>query len=202
MKKPFLAVVTFATIMFSACNGSTKGGADNDSIQSDSTIVEAVAVTDTLSSEVDADLPPEADVAEAPGQAEEKEVSAAKANANETVSNEAKDVPAQAASCEEKSSLAGVWLMQVSDVYDKDNNKIESSTTEKAVWEFTDKTVTVYEENDLNDGEALSYTLNGKQIKVKDVPFTFTIVKLTATTLVLRSSIYNDSYNVFTFKRE
>lgn len=202
MKKSFLAISTFAAIMFTACSGSTKGGADNDSIQNDTTVVEAVPVTDTLSTEAEAGLPAEAAVTEAPAQVEEKETPATKPVATEAVSKAEKDVTAPTASNVESPSLSGVWMMQISDMYDTDNNKIESSTSEKSVWEFTDKTVTVYDENDLNDGEPLQYTLSGKLLKVPGLPFSFTIVKLTETTLVLRSSKYNDSYSIFTFKRE
>ena len=155
MRKSILAIVAFAAVMFTACNGSTKSGTDSDSIQCDSVITETAIDTDTLSSDVSA----ETDQPEASVQTEEKTAPEKTKNA-EDVAGASQNAPSQPSANEGNASLAGIWLMQIADEYDANNKKVESSTTEKAVWEFTDKTVTVYSEDDLLDGQPLNYTLN------------------------------------------
>ncbi len=201
MKNYFLAFITFAAFVLAACSGTTKGGTETIPEENENAAVEVPAARDSITPDQATDVVEDLEVAEPTANPEVKEAEKVKPKSAETaVAEETQNTP-KASADEDKPSLFGVWAMKIADTYDTDNKKTECSTTESAVWEFTEKTVTVYEEDDLNDGQPLSYTLSGNVIKAKDVPFTFTIVKLTATTLVLRSSVYNDSYKIFTFSR-
>ena len=218
MKKNFYAIMSVATIMFIACNGNPKGVAADESPQCNDTanvVPSEMADTDTASSVQETAPMVESDVQETPVKAEEKakevtaqpkpveiEKAATKEEAAKVTETANQSTSTSSSEKEEKPSLVGTWVMQTTDIYNMSDEKVESQPSEGASWEFTDRTVTVHDEEDYLDGTALPYTLNGKQLKVQDITITFTVVQLTATKLVLRSSEFNESYNIFTFKRK
>lgn len=214
MKKIIYAIVSVTALMFIACNGSPKGAATDESPQcGDTANVEPTEVADSgtaLSVQETAPV-----VEETPAKAEEKtqeaapqpkpvetEKAATKEEAAKVTEATNQNTSSNSSVKEEKPSIVGTWVMLTTDVYNMSDEKVESEASEGSSWEFTERTVTVHDENDYLNGTALPYTLNGKQLKVQDITITFTVVQLTATKLVLRSSEFNETYNIFTFKRQ
>ena len=101
-----------------------------------------------------------------------------------------------------KGKLVGQWVMQYTDVFSQTDEKVGHDDAAGVWWEVTDSTVTVHDEGDFLDGIALPYTISDKVVKIEQLPFSFTVVELTDTKLVLRSSVFNDEYSVITFKRK
>lgn len=211
MKKTFYAIVILNAIMLTACGGSSKGGAECDSLQCDSVNIMPSAAIDTFTS-VQEEVVHESKVQEAldndqekvnevAAKAEEKETTVAKETKEPTL-NLVQNTSSKSTDKAENLTLTGIWIMQVTDVYNMANEKIESEKQEGISWEFTESTVTVHDEDDYLNGVAVPYTLTGKKLEVKDLIINFTVIKLTDTKLVLRSSPYNDTYNIFTFKRK
>lgn len=211
MKKIIYAIVSVAAIMFIACNGSPKGDSTGETPQcGDTANVEPTEAAESKTAIAVQETAPvvASDVQEMPAKADEntkevapqpKSVESEKAATKEEAANQ--NTSSDSSVKEEKPSLVGTWVMQTTDIYNMSDEKIESQPSEGTSWEFTERTVTVHDEDDYLDGTALPYTLNGKQLKVQDITITFTVVQLSATKLVLRSSAFNESYNIFTFQR-
>lgn len=97
------------------------------------------------------------------------------------------------------SGLVGKWKV-VSDVTITDFGK-KLIDEPGAIWVFTDKTLTIYDENDLYNGKSVEYTYSGGNIYSSGFPVR-NIKTLTNTTMVLTCKTFADYDQTVTLERE
>lgn len=95
------------------------------------------------------------------------------------------------------SSLVGTWDCVKSQFYSDGGDYHEEE--ESGYFVITDKTITVYDTNDLLNGDVVYYTIEGDVIYVGGFPV-YTIVSLDETTLKLKAKILY-GYQVITLKK-
>ena len=98
---------------------------------------------------------------------------------------------------ESSSALVGTWDAVSSRFYDDEG--WEEFEEESGYWVFTKDKVTIYDEDDLFNGETLKYTFDGNQLNIGGMPV-WTVITLTSSKMVLKARII-DGYQETTFKK-
>ena len=98
---------------------------------------------------------------------------------------------------ENTSALVGTWDAVSSRFYDDDG--WEETEAESGYWVFTDKTVTVYDEDDLFDGKTVKYKFDGNKLTISGMPI-WTVITLNGSVMVLKADIIG-GYQETTFRR-
>lgn len=98
---------------------------------------------------------------------------------------------------ENSSALVGTWDAVSSRFYDDDG--WEETEAESWYWVFTDKTVTVYDEDDMFDGKTVKYKYDGKNLTISGMPI-WTVITLNSSVMVLKANIIG-GYQETTFRK-
>lgn len=97
------------------------------------------------------------------------------------------------------SKLVGTWDV-VQDVYYLDGEVEDVEEGYGNYWVFTNNTLTVHDIYDLMDGKTVDYTVKGDKLHVAGMDV-HTIVEISSTKLVLRSTEIMGGYDIITFKK-
>lgn len=100
---------------------------------------------------------------------------------------------------EDTSALVGTWDVVQDDYYTEDGTLFETEQGNGAYWVFTNNTFTVYEEEDLMNGNTVNYTYSGGKIVIAGVPL-YEVNELTSNRLVVRVEIIG-GYQITTLRR-